>query len=394
MPLKLRPPTPGKTPNWHVRGTHRGIYIERTAGTADKTEAKQFMREIREAIERGDYSPEKPQPQPAQVEPTFAAATLAYLKAGGNPAYIGKIIDQTGPHALRDRPLSSIDQMTIDNAAAALYPNGTAQTKNRQFYTPVSAIMKRAGIEKKLKRPKGWRGNKSTAWLKPEQAFKLFAAADIIEAEFGLLCRMLCYTGMRISEALNIKLGEIDLDAQTIYLPKTKNNDARSVYLTDGLVKALRAQPAREARPRKIAGKTLPNGAAGRSRAGAAIPFLERGDECRLFRYHTGGKLRGMLAAAMKRAGLRFPPRQRGFHIFCHTYGTWMHSHGQLDTFGLTRTNRWKDPRSADRYRHTGVSEEARRADLLPVPTNAEIRGKSGELRKSSEKAKSNQRRA
>lgn len=393
MPLKLRPPTPGKTPNWHVRGTHRGIYIERTAGTSDKAAALRFMRDIRDAIERGDYSPEKSQPQPAQVEPTFAEATLAYLKAGGNPDYIRKIIDQTGPHALRDRTLSSIDQMTIDNAAAALYPNGTAQTKNRQFYTPVSAILKRAGIEKKLKRPKGWRGNKSTSWLKPEQAFRLFAAADVVEAEFSLLCRMLCYTGMRISEALNIKLGEIDLDAQTIYLPKTKNNDARSVYLTDRLVKALRAQPARAARPRKTDDKALPNGAAGRSRAGADIPFLERGDDARLFRFRVGGKLRGMLASAMKRAGLRFPPRQRGFHIFCHTYGTWMHSHGQLDTFGLTRTNRWKDPRSADRYRHTGVSEEARRADRLPVPETVPMatRGKSGEARRPKRKAKQNQ---
>ena len=44
-----------------------------------------------------------------------------------------------------------------------------------------------------------------------------------------------------------------------------------------------------------------------------------------------------------------------------------MHHYGELDTFGLVRTNRWKHPDSADRYRHTKVSEEARRADLLPV---------------------------
>jgi hypothetical protein len=42
--------------------------------------------------------------------------------------------------------------------------------------------------------------------------------------------------------------------------------------------------------------------------------------------------------------------------------------HGsELDTIALTRTNRWKDPRSADRYRHGAVSEESRRADRLPV---------------------------
>jgi hypothetical protein len=59
---------------------------------------------------------------------------------------------------------------------------------------------------------------------------------------------------------------------------------------------------------------------------------------------------------------------EAGFHIFCHTYGTWMKRYGRLDTFGLTRTGRWKDPQSADRYNHTEASWEARQADLLPVP--------------------------
>ena len=47
-----------------------------------------------------------------------------------------------------------------------------------------------------------------------------------------------------------------------------------------------------------------------------------------------------------------------------------MHQWRDLDTFGLTRTNRWADPASADRYVHTLASEEARRSDLLPTPTS------------------------
>jgi hypothetical protein len=39
----------------------------------------------------------------------------------------------------------------------------------------------------------------------------------------------------------------------------------------------------------------------------------------------------------------------------------------ELETIALTRTGRWKDPRSADRYRQGAVSEESRRADRLPV---------------------------
>jgi hypothetical protein len=45
------------------------------------------------------------------------------------------------------------------------------------------------------------------------------------------------------------------------------------------------------------------------------------------------------------------------------------HNYAGLDTYGLTRTGRWKDPDSADRYNHTMASPEAMRADLLPVWT-------------------------
>jgi hypothetical protein len=71
----------------------------------------------------------------------------------------------------------------------------------------------------------------------------------------------------------------------------------------------------------------------------------------------------------MKRSGLKFPRRQCGFHLFCHTYATWMHRYNGLDNYGLARTGRWKDPRSAEIYIHTEVGEEA---DNLPMPIRAE----------------------
>src|SRR5260370_21412557 len=64
----------------------------------------------------------------------------------------------------------------IDNAAAELYPPATAATRNRQVYTPVSAVLKRAGIERQIKRPNGWRGRKLTHWLAPEHALPVFQA--------------------------------------------------------------------------------------------------------------------------------------------------------------------------------------------------------------------------
>jgi len=128
-------------------------------------------------------------------------------------------------------------------------------------------------------------------------------------------------------------------------------------------------RPPRPEQPSRVtAGATLARGVAGRSRIGAGVPFLDRDPDQPIFRFLQGGYLRGLLADAMTKAKLSFPRRQRGFHLFCHTYGTWMMRFGNLDNFGLTRTGRWKDPRSAEGYLHTVVNSEAKMADVLPTP--------------------------
>jgi integrase len=260
------------------------------------------------------------------------------MKAGGERAFLSPIIEFTGPDAIRDMLLTDIDQLALDRLAAALYPHGSAQTRNRQVYTPVSAVLKRAGIEKRFKRPKGWQGPKSVSWLRPEQAFVLFPAADDVAAEFGLFCRLLCYTGMRLGEALRIKIGDVDLGRQAIYLPRTKNSEPRTVHLTPELVAAFASHP-----------------------RGLDRPKTER-----LIRYHAGGRLRDMLKDAMAKAGLCFPRRQCGFHLFRHTWAMWMRTYGGLDTSGLVQTGAWRHPQSARRYEHLDTTEEARKADMLP----------------------------
>lgn len=382
--LKLVPPRPGKSPNWQVRGTYLGIHVERTTGTPEKRIAATILKGWKEEIERGEYSDGKTRAQVVTSEPTFAHAALAYLKADGDPKFISPIIEQTGPHALRDRKLTDIDQLAIDNAAAALYPAASAATRNRQFYTPVSAVLKRAGVEMQIKRPKGWRGNKATTWLEPEQAFEALKAAHEIDAEFGLLCLVYCYTGRRLSEIIDAKLRHLKLDNALLYLPDTKNGEPSPVHLPPIVVQAFRDQPPRIRRPRKAVGARLANGAGGRSRADAGVPFLDRSPDAKIFRFSVGGHLRKLLKQAFAKAGLSFPPRQGGFHLFCHTYGSWMTRYGGLDTYGLVRTKRWKNAESADRYNHTVASAEAMRADLLPVPPT---RGKTVETAKRRKKA-------
>jgi integrase len=81
----------------------------------------------------------------------------------------------------------------------------------------------------------------------------------------------------------------------------------------------------------------------------------------RVFRFAKSGHLYSLLKAAAFKAGVDLPERS-AFHIFRHTYATWMRREAGLDTKGLVATGAWRDRKSADRYEHMVVSEEARKA--------------------------------
>lgn len=323
MPLKLVPPRAGKTPYWTVRGTYLGVYVERSTKTTERVKAQRSLAIWREEIERGRYA--KP------GEPTFLDAAVAYMAATGNERFLEPLLEKLG--AL---PLRGVAQGEIDQAAIALYPNASPATRNRQVHTPVSAILKHAGREAKLRRPSGARGTQRTEWMTPQQAFRLIDAAKAIDHEFGLFLSLLLYTGMRLSEALSLTCARVDLLTESAFVSSTKNGTPRSVYLPPAAVAAL---------------ATLPRG-------------IERAAE-RVFRFRKNGRLYALMMAAKKAGGadLAFVT----FHVFRHTWATWMRRYGGLDTTGLVATGAWKDRTSAARYEHTTISEEARKAIRLPV---------------------------
>jgi integrase len=317
MPLKLEAPREGKTPNWTIRGTYLNISVNRSAGTADKAVARKELKRIEREIERGRYE--------ERAGPTFASAVVTYLKAGGDDRFIKPLLLR-----FKETPLVDIDQDAIDAAAYALYPSGTASTRNRQVYTPVSSILKRSGITAALSRPKGHAGVSRVTWLWPEEAERLFDKAREIDGEFAAFLMLLIYTGMRLSEALELRSRDLRLDEGFVYCGLTKNGEPRAVHLTPLLIAALSALPDRE----------------------------------RVFRLRKNGHLYNLMRRAKDRAGLSHIT----FHTCRHTYAVWMRRYGGLDTRGLVGTGAWKDQKSAARYAHVVTTEEARKADLLPVP--------------------------
>jgi integrase len=323
MPLKLYPPRQGKTPYWSVRGTYLGVYVDRSTKAGKRALALKALQRIEREIECGEFA--------QKGEPTFASAAATYMKAGGERKYLKRLLEHFG-----DKPLSQIGQDTIGVAAIQLYPDATPGTRNRQVFTPVSAIMRHAGCNLALRRPKGAGGAKATAWLWPEQAEAIFSEAAKIDKEFETLLIVLCYTGMRLSEALGLTWNDMRLQDGFAYIPNTKNEEPRAVFLPPVAVAAL-----------------------------AGLDGLR--DDGRTFRFAKSGHLYSLLRTAAFRAGVDFPVRS-AFHIFRHTYATWMRRYAGLDTKGLVATGAWKDRKSADRYEHVQVSEEARKAVLLPTP--------------------------
>ena len=335
MPIKLIPPRAGKTPNYYIRGTYLGQYVDESTGSPRQEVARQFRRDAIEAIERGAFESRRQ----VKREPTFLDAAVAYMSAGGERRFIGEFDEDTGkwkPGLITifgATKLRDITQQSIDEAAATLYPAASAATRNRQVHTPMSAILKHAGVTIALRRPKGAQGTMRTDWMQVDQAERLLAAATDLDAEFGIFLATLLYTGARLSDVLDLPCERVMLADSFAYIDKTKNDDPRGVHLPPALVEELANHPR------------------GLERVGT------------VFRFRKNGHLYKMLAKAKKAAGadLAFVT----FHTFCHTWATWMRRYGGLDTRGLVGTKRWKDLKSAARYENVVASEESRKADLL-----------------------------
>ena len=327
MPFALIAPKAGRTPCWRVRGTEFGIYIDRSTQTGDKREAQKFLALWRDEAKRAALS------GPVAAAPSFAAAALAYMRADGEKRFLAPLLEHFG-----ETPLDEINQAAIDAAAHALYPDATAATRNRQVYSPVSAILKHAGVEKALKRPKGWRSTPRLHWLQEAEAFALMKAAHAVNAKFGALVTLLLYCGCRLSDALSLTWSDVDIARATAFVRKSKNGDPVPLHLPPIVVAALANldKPKRQSAP--VFGTRSKN-----------------------------GRLYIWLNEAAEAAGVTIPAGI-AFHIFRHTHAAWRRRKTGADTSALVSTGLWKSHDAARVYEHLDPSEEARKADLLPVP--------------------------
>jgi integrase len=323
MPLKLVEPRAGASKYWRVRGTYLGVSVNRSTQAVSRSVAAKVLKEYETEIERGRFA--------KKIGPTFAEAGVRYLREGKDPRFVDRLLDHFG-----ETPLAEIDQRAIEDASHALLPGVTPATRNRCVFTPMSAILRHAGVDLRLRRPAGANGRRREFFFRPEQAEAVINAAMEQSEEFGVFLTFLLYTGCRLSEACGLQVADVELSRATALVRDTKNGTDRRVHLPPTLVAALAGHPR------------------GLERVGKVFAFTK------------GSWLYARLQAAAEAAGVAIPDGV-AFHAFRHSYGAYARRYGGLDTSGLVATGAWLSPDAARRYEHADVSEAARASDLFPV---------------------------
>lgn len=317
MPLILYKPKNSR--NWYYRGTVRGIHVDRSTLT-DNEAAAEAIRIKAEAqiLDRSVFG--------ARATVTFVEASLSYLKQGGE----GRFLDPIMLH-FKGRKLADIAQADIDAAAEALLPHATPATRNRQVYTPISAVLRHAAR-------RGWTDRRiidrprqkeiPIRWITQEEATRLVAncaqhLAPLVIFLFG--------TGARLSEALYLQWSQVNLKERQVTFPKTKNGEARSVPLPPKAFEALANLPHR------LGAVFLTN---------RGLPYQPNDD--------GGGQIKTAFKGACRRAGIHdFTP-----HKCRHSWATWHYAKNK-DIGHLMELGGWKSVEMAMRYAHVNVSHLA-----------------------------------
>jgi integrase len=320
-----------KSPHWIIRGTVRRVRVEESSGTGDKRVAEE-IRAKREAQILADSVYGR------RATATFAEAALSYLEAGGDKRFLEPVIKHFGT-----TPLAKIDQDAIDHGARKLYPSVSASTRDRQFYTPTSAVLKHAAKRQWctaiiLERPRA--PPSRVRWLTLEEANRLIECSG---DHLRPLVTFMFYTGARAGEALWLDWRHVDLTRSHVFFVNTKNGDTRGVPLSQRVRLVLANLPHREGEVFR-----RPDG----------FPY---GRPKRIDDTSAGSRIKTAFRGACKRAGITdFSP-----HDCRHTWATWHYTENR-DLGALMKLGGWKTIAMVLRYAHTNVGELKHTIDRLP----------------------------
>lgn len=236
MPNELKIFKKTNSPNWYLRGTIHGQEIYESTGIPHqglKTPSSRIkdyrekrLNDLREAYIYGKaYSA------------TFLDAALNYLKAGGSPRFLGEYIDGewTGLIGkIGNWKIREVTQEHLNEACQEMYGHCTAETQNRQFWTPFIAVWKHntRGQNPLCPVVEWQRPKKSKSKSRSRKPATYNDAIDFINAlsyPAAKVMFFLFWTGCRPLEAYDLETANLYPDHDWIALDETKTDMPRGV---------------------------------------------------------------------------------------------------------------------------------------------------------------------
>jgi len=340
---------------WILRRRIGGRYSVATIGIADDVLAADGVSvfDYHQARER---ALELSNSERVAGSPTVARAMQDYVRdlvARGKSTGVARITDlYIGEIA--DVPLAELTtsmlQSWLASVAAASIRNGApaddeAARKRRNSANRVCGVLlaalNHAYREGRVSSDAAWRrlrrfrgvDQPRTRYLSTDECVRLLNACDV---DFRPLVRAALSTGMRFGELARLEIGDLDLDAATIHVRRSKSGFARFVPLNDEALRFFE---------RVAAG-----------RAGGEIMLTHSTGEA-----WRGGTQKRPMAAACERAGI---VPAVGFHILRHTFASHAVMRGApLPVVAVALGH--VDTRMTQRYAHLArsyVGDEIRRA--------------------------------
>lgn len=296
-----------KTGIWQIAFyTTEGRRVRKSSGTRD--------REIARAKARALYKQECKFDLLGEPETLlFAEALEAYLNAGGEARFHGKILRELGPSAT----VQELDDMAIANLAAKLYDN--AATQQRQVWTPIRSVLRFAEGKRRRKRV----DNARTRWLTPEETETLLKASQD-DAQTLAKIAFLLGSGCRTGEMFALDMEQFYPETGEALFLDTKNGRERMVKLLPRAMEMVR--PAVQ----------WPTGAVFRTPKGLPYIIREKG----------GGQMQTAFNKVRDAAGFGDDVTP---HVLRHTWATW-HYAVHKDLLRLMHEGNWQRPEMAQRY--------------------------------------------
>lgn len=208
MPLTLYKRSSGI---FHIRGTFKGIRVDQSSGTREKSIAEEERLRIENQISKEETFGRA-------VMIGFGDAAIQYMQETGQRRFLARLIEH-----FKDRPIAKIGREDIERAAREIYPTAKPATRRRQAIVPANAIINMA----KGNRPQPRIGEEPRPrWLTVDEAEALIHNSGRMAG----LVTFLLNTGVRVGQALKLDWSNIDLGECRAWVPKSKQTPERWVY--------------------------------------------------------------------------------------------------------------------------------------------------------------------